>query len=205
MNIFRPLFRPKTTVFFTLVLLLSVTAFIKVPCPVCDGSGSVSGIPGSEKLSILDTKSQEIKVQRDSCGIYTVFRYKVDVRLLNEGGEDVSGWMKLTLIDPSKDEESGLLDTQYVQISVPAGSVSNESFTVSFGSGLDQFGTTIVKSEIVIGNVPCAACEGSGNISLNLLPFVSSLKTYLNERVQEISPYTPPVYIDWNEYVFFNQ
>jgi hypothetical protein len=158
-----------------------------------------------EKVSIIETDSQEIKAQRDVCGIYIVFRYNVSVRLLNEGIEAASGWMKLTLIDTSKAEGQGLLDTQYVKIDVPAGSVSNDTYDVVFGSGLDRFGSTIVKPEIVVGNVSCVACNGSGEIPLNILPFVSGLKSYLDDRIQEISPYNPPVYIDWAHYVFFNQ
>ncbi|RJO62811.1 MAG: hypothetical protein C4542_01805 [Dehalococcoidia bacterium] len=158
-----------------------------------------------ENVSVLEANSQEIKVQRDSCGIYTVFRYDVSVSLLNEGVEEASGWLKMTLIDTSKEEGQGALDTQYVKVDVPAGSVSGNTYTVIFGSGLDRWGATTVKAETVIGNVPCAACNGSGKIPLNLLPFISSLKSYLNERSQEISPYNPPVYVDWDHYGFSNQ
>jgi transcription elongation factor Elf1 len=205
MNRIRLFLKPRNLAFFTLVSLLLVTAIIKVPCPVCGGSGSVNGTPGMENVTIVEIESQKIKAQRDVCGIYIVIRCNVSVRLLNDGKDKASGWLKMMLIDTSQEAAQELLDTQYVKVEVPPGSITDNTYTIFFGTGLDRVGTTTVNAEVVLGKVACKACNGSGKVALNAFPFISSLKPYLDEQIRETSPYNPPVYIDWANYVFFNQ
>ena len=128
MSRFKALTKPSFIAFFTLVPVLLLTALIKVPCPACGGSGHVSGTPGMENVQILDFKYTEGQREQDACGVYTVWKYTVKLQLLNEGTEEAVGWIKLTMIDTTKDEDSSMVDTQYIKVDVPVQSILNNDF-----------------------------------------------------------------------------
>jgi len=169
------------------------------------GTGFINSTPGMERISILEINSQVQKVQRDACTAYTVYRYDVTLRLLNDGAENGAGWLKMLLVDTTKEEGHNIIDTQYVQVDVPAQTVVNNAYKVVFGSGLDQPGRTEVRAEVVVGSVPDSICNGTGRIALNTWPFVNGLKAHFIETVRTTELYTPPPAIDWEKYVFFNQ
>jgi len=201
--------RVKTGViaFFAVIPLLLVTAVVPATCPVCNGTGVVNSTPGAENISIQKFDYYEQQVKRDTCGVYIVFKYGVSISLLNESEADVDAWFLMTLVDITKEEGHNTVDTQYIQVHVPAKAVVNDSFSVVFGTGLDEPGRTQVRGEIVVGGVPDATCSGTGHVSLNAWPFVSALKSSFNKVVREVNPYHPPVAIDWAEYMetFFDE
>jgi len=188
--------KANVVVFFAVVPLLLVTALVTVPCPVCDGTGSVNTTPNTDKVSILEMDSQEQPATRNACGVYTVYKYDVTIKLLNEGSEDAVGWLKMVLVNTLQAEGRNILDTQYVQMNVPAKSVVSNTYTVVFGIGLD-LPHTEVRAEVVVGNVPDAACNGTGRIPMNALPFVNGLKDTFKDIVRVEQAYKPPVSIDW--------
>jgi hypothetical protein len=201
--------KTKTAViaFFSVVPVLVVTALITAPCPVCNGTGQVNSTPGTEHVSILEFDYFEQQVQRDTCGVYIVFRYGASMSLLNEGEEDVDAWFQLTLFDMAREEPNNIVDTQYLQIHIPAKRVVNNSFSVVFGTGSDDPRRTEVRAEVVMGGVPDKTCNGTGRVSLNAWPFINALKTSFAEVIREVNPYHPPVAMDWAEYMelFFNE
>jgi hypothetical protein len=191
--------------FILVVPALLGTALIDVACPVCNGTGEVSGNQGAENVSIVSFEFTEQKIQRDTCGVYIVFRYGATMSALNEGDTDVDTWFKMQLIDTFREEGSNIVDTQYVQFHIPAKSVVNNSFDVVFGTGLDEPRRTEVMAEVVEGGVPDTTCNGTGKVPLNAWPFVNALKDSFTEVVRNVNTYHPPVAIDWDDYVFFDQ
>lgn len=203
---FKPFLRPNIIAFFTITSFLLMTAVIKVSCPVCGGSGFVNSTPGMDQVSILETTSQQRQVLRDACNVFILFRYDVTLRLLNDGEENAKGWLKMILVNTSKEEGHNKVDAQYVQIDIPTKTVVNNIYTVVFGSGLVEVPlSTEVRAEVITGNVSDPTCNGTGRISLNTWPFVSTLKTQLKEAVLTTEVYTPPLHINWSDYKFFNQ
>ncbi len=197
---------PKVAVFFTLTPLLLATAVVKVPCPACGGRGYVSSTPAMARVSVLETRSEEQQVLREACNVFIVFKYDVTVKLLNEGEGEAQGWIKMVLVDTAKEEGKNVVDAQYAQVDIPPLTVSSNVYKVVFGSGLVQVPqSTEVRVEALTGDIPDAACGGTGRIALNAWPFVNGLKANFNEKLRATQPYQPPVHIDWSQYKFFNQ
>lgn len=190
----------KFVAFFAVVPILIVTALVTVPCPVCDGTGSINSTPNTDKVSILEMDSQEQMATRYVCGAYIIYKYDVVIKLLNEGSENAVGWLKMVLVNPLQAEGRNILDTQYVQMDVPAKTVLSTTYTVVFGSGLD-LPHTEVRAEVVVGNVPDTTCNGTGRIPMNASPFVNGLKDTFKDIVRVEQAYKPPVSIDWEDYV----
>jgi len=205
LNIFR--FKKKYFAFLTIVPLLAITAMITVPCPVCDGTGIVNSLPNTEMVSILEIDTDQLLGSGVPCGAYIVYKYDVAIKLLNEGTENAEGWLEIRLINTNLKEGNNILDTQYVQINIPAEAVVNNEYVVSFGTVMVFQEGLEVQAEVVEGNVPDLICDGTGSISLNTWPLINGFKEHFAEVVQETQPYNPPQFIDWEEFMrgFFNQ
>lgn len=204
LNILR--FKKKYFAFLTVVPLLAITAMITVPCPVCDGTGVVNSLPNTEMVSILEINTDQLLGSGIPCGAYIVYKYGVAIRLLNESPESAEGWLEIRLIN-SNNVDNPILDTQYVQINIPAEAVVNNEYVVSFGTVMVFQEGLEVQAEVVEGNVPDLICDGTGRISLNTWPLISGFKEHFTVVVQETQPYNPPQFIDWEEFMrgFFNQ
>lgn len=204
LNILR--FKKKYFAFLTVVPLLAITAMITVPCPVCDGTGVVNSLPDTEMVSILEIDADQLLGSGVPCGAYIVYKYGVAIRLLNEGPENAEGWLEIRLIN-ANNVDNPILDTQYVQINIPAEAVVSNEYVVSFGTVLVFQEGLEVQAEVVEGNVPDLICDGTGRISLNTWPLINGFKEQFTVVVQETQPYNPPQFIDWEEFMkgFFNQ
>lgn len=199
-------FKKKYFAFLTIVPLLAVTAVISVPCPVCDGTGVVNSLPNTEMVSILEIDSEQLLGSGVPCGAYIVYKYDVAIKLLNESLENAEGWLEILLINTNK-EDNNILDTQYVQINIPAEAVVSNAYVVSFGTVMVFQEGLEVQAEVVEGNVPDLICDGTGSIPVNTWPLINGFKEHFTEVVQEAQPYNPPKFIDWEEFMrnFFNQ
>jgi hypothetical protein len=71
--------------FFMVVPLLTLTAMIKIDCPVCGGDGVISSAPAMENVTLTDIESREIDTIRDACTNFLMFNYDVEISLTNEG------------------------------------------------------------------------------------------------------------------------
>lgn len=204
LNILR--FKKKYFAFLTVVPLLAITAMITVTCPVCGGTGVVNSLPDTEMVSILEIDADQLLGSGVPCGAYIVYKYGVTVRLLNEGPENAEGWLEIRLIN-ANNVDNPILDTQYVQINIPAKAVVNNEYVVSFGTVLVFQEGLEIQAEVVEGNVPDLICDGTGRISLNTWPLINGFKEQFTVVVQETQPYNPPQFIDWEEFMkgFFNQ
>ena len=89
------------SIFFTLaVVLLGGITYLELPCPVCDGTGIVTGA-GNLKLAEIDYDITEREVVSLECG-YDLERYVYNVKLTveNPTTSPSSGAVKLTFHDP---------------------------------------------------------------------------------------------------------
>ncbi len=196
--------KKRTLAFFTMVPLLALTSLITVPCPIDNGTGTLATSPGMENVEISDYYAHEWRITRDSCGQYILYFYDIDISLYNKGDIDAQGWLKLTLVDISKDNRP-TVDTQYRSVNIPAGTVMDSFYTVVFGTGLDAYGTTDVIIEVVTGDMPDITCDGSGHVPSNTWLFINSLKNRLTDTVTSQLEYHPPRVIDWSDYTYFDE
>lgn len=192
----RALFQKKYIAFFTVVPLLVLTGLIQTECPVCEGSGYVSGAPGMENVVIIKTEGYQRYVNRDMnmCGMYVMYLYDVQLSVVNKGAEDTWGYVKLTLIDL---KQGKVVDNQYVILEVPAATSLDVSFTVWFLSEEDiMLLRDEVRGEIVIDEVPDITCNGKGRLPLNSWLVANGLKDTFIELGRESVHYEPPPEFD---------
>jgi hypothetical protein len=186
----------KYVAFFAIVPLLLTTGLIQVECPVCEGSGYVSGARGMEDVVVIETESHKKLVNSDMnmCGMFVMYLYDVKLTVANEGAEDTYGYVKLTLIDL---KEGKVVDNQYVILEIPAATSLELSFTVWFKSQeyfrllLDE-----VRGEVVIDEVLDMTCNGNGRLPLNAWLVATGLKDTLFELGRESVQYEPPPEFD---------
>jgi hypothetical protein len=180
-------FQKKYFAFFTIVPLLLITALIRVPCPVCDGTGSISGT-GMDQVSIVKTDSSLISVgQVEGCLNYRIYRYNVVLDMLNGGAINANGYVKVALYDTVT---SKVMSTQYYSVLVLANTSSTNAFQAVFTVALDSPTTTAVRAEVVKSAVKCKTCSGTGKIAINYLPLAQALKKSILENQQiATSPY----------------
>jgi hypothetical protein len=179
----------KYLAFFATVPVLVAVSLVQVTCPICQGSGVVSILPGMENIHIMQVDGEQRVAVQNICEMYTLFQYDVTVRLTNSSYEDVDGWLKLVLRDYSK---GTMLDRQYVAVSIPALSTVDASFKAWFRTGVDVPATIEVHAEPVIDNIADDACNGTGKLPLNLWLVVNSLKGSLQEVAREDQEFNPP-------------
>ena len=180
-------FQKKYFAFFTIVPLLLVTALIRVPCPVCDGTGSISST-GMDKVTIIKTQSSIVSVgQVEGCLNYRIYRYNVVVDMLNAGALDALGYVRVGLVDYVT---SRIMSTQYYQVYAPGNTQSTNAFQAVFTVALDSPTTTAVQAETVPAAVKCKTCSGTGKVAINYLPLAQALKKSILESQQvAVSPY----------------
>ncbi len=187
----------KYIAFLTVVPLLMVTALVPVDCPVCEGDGFLSSMPGMENVKLTRIQSNEKDILRDACSMYLMYNYDIILSLTNEGSDTVVGFVKLVLIDFSEGEA---LSTQYTVIEIPGESTLDIAYNVWFETGLDEPLKTEVNAEVLIGEVPDKTCNGTGKLSLNTLFLADSLKSSFQEISRVELPFTSPSGWQWEEW-----
>ena len=188
----------KYMAFGIMVPLLLATAVIKVPCPVCGGTGSISST-GMENVSIV-SESFTLKTTGDvhGCVEYRAYVYDVVLTLKNTSlDKDAVGYVMLGLVDSN---DSKLLATQYSVVVVPKNAQNTVAFTTTFTTSLDSPAATNVTAETVVTQRPCPVCGGSGKIALNRLPLVNILNKSFTAGQQIELPNLSPIGADspWN-------
>jgi hypothetical protein len=179
----------KYIAFFAITPLLMVMSFIKLPCPICNGSGEVGITPGMENVHVMYTSGYQVTSVKNVCEMYTLFQYEMTVRLTNTDFKDVDGWLKLVLRDYSK---GVMLDRQYVAVHIPAESTTEVNFRIWFRTGFEIPITIEVHTETVTDNIPDDVCGGSGRLPLNMWLMASKLKNALSEVSQQQHEFVLP-------------
>lgn len=182
----------KYIAFFSVVTILTVTSVIQVDCPVCDGYGSLPTSPGMENVKVKEIDSEQKYLLRDICAAYITYQYRVTLSLVNEGSEEVTGWLKFVLRDYS---EGSMIDRQYAMVTIPGESNMESTFKVWFQTGLDVPLDTEVYAEPVLDALSDDTCNGTGKLSLNTWLMVQALKDSFEEiAVSELEFEPPPPY-----------
>ena len=174
--------------------LLLVTSFIQVDCPVCNGTGVVSNSLGMENVRIVELESREIGTMYHACGMFLMYGYEIDITLKNSGSQDAIGWIKMTLVDFLEGRPT---DNRYTVVEIPANSSWEFQFSAWFQSNHDEKRVTEVRAEVLTGEVPDETCNGTGKISLNTYPVISSLKQQFQELYAAEIPWVPPAFYEW--------
>jgi len=158
----------KHIAFFTIVPLLLTTAIVQVPCPVCNGTGTISNT-GMNQVRIINTSSEIKDVYvMDTCLNYRIYEVDVKVELQNDSPDrDAKGFIILVLIDADKSKR---LDDQIVVADVPAQKRVATNYSIFFLTLIDDPLGAKVEAGVLTGNVDDQACNGTGRIALNSWP-----------------------------------
>lgn len=192
-------FQKKYIAFFAVVPLLLLTGLIQVECPVCEGTGYVSGAPGMENVVIIKTESIEKYASRDMamCDMYVMYLYDVTLSVVNKGEDDTWGYIRLSLVDQVRGE---VIDRQYVILRIPGNTSLDVSYTLWFQSEDDTvMYLTRVDAKPIIDEVEDTTCNGSGKLPLNSWLIANGLKANFKELGREKVHYQPPPILDPDE------
>ena len=163
----------KYLAFGIIVPLLLATAFIKVPCPVCHGTGDISNTGMKDVTIVSDSFGLKTPVDVVGCVNYRLFVCDVVMTLQNSSQDiDAVGYVLLGLVDS---KTSMLLALQPYVIVAPKNTEYTLSFTISFTTTLESSRDVIVTGKILDTPIPCPVCGGTGRLSLNRLPLVNLL------------------------------
>ncbi|MFA5450622.1 MAG: hypothetical protein WC231_01300 [Dehalococcoidales bacterium] len=199
-----PKIKTRTLAFAIVVPLLTATSLITAPCPVCNGTGNLATTPGMDNVEISQLDIREWRITRDGCGLFILYYYDVNMTIFNKNEDAVKGWLKLELVDITKGDWAPVIDTQYHEIELDGLSGSEIYFTVVFGTGMDAWGQSEVRIEIMTGDIPDSTCKGSGKVASNTWLFINSLKDKFVNTIQKEFEYKPPQIIDWEDYYYFD-
>ncbi|MDD5604363.1 MAG: hypothetical protein RBR99_04225 [Dehalococcoidales bacterium] len=156
----------KFIAFFTIIPLLTLTAFIKAPCPVCEEHGSIP-TTSMAWVSVRNVEATVGGTYLAVCGIYRVYLTTVTVTLLNTGDSDANGYLSLQLVDYTT---GYVIDNQYVVVNIPANMQLKSSYDISFLTNVDDPQTVTVAARPVIEQIADQACDGTGMVRLNEWP-----------------------------------
>ena len=185
--------KKKYVAFLIVVPLLMMTSILETDCPVCEGTGTMSVMPGIENVELTNAESEEIYMARDYCAMYFLYEYNIVLSLKNNGPDDVSGWVKLIFRDF---KHGSVLDIQYLYIDFPGETHTDYTYIVWFRSGLDAPLMTEVHAELETGEIPDRSCNGTGRVSMNAWPLVKYLRESFQEKERSEQEFRPPIYYD---------
>jgi hypothetical protein len=196
-NILKSLIKPRVMAFFAIVPLLTVTALIQKDCPVCNGSGLVDTMPEMDNVDLISMTAVQILLTSDACTMYVMTKFRMDMRLFNNGEKDAEGWLEMKLYEKNTDK---LLCTQYSSVFVPGDSISDVTTVVAFGfPSFDIPEHVRVEVDVLKGDVDCMICSGSGRIALNMYPLINVYEDRLNYLIANEQQFEPPPVEDWRD------
>jgi hypothetical protein len=178
-------FQKKFIAFFGIIPLLLATALVRVPCPVCGGSGSISSTGMADVTLVNDTTFALRTTWMVTCNTYRVYQMDVTLDLQNAGQENANGFVSLDLIDVSSGK---VLDAENVIVSVNAGQMTEQTVVATFivAAVDDPQQAVHIVAIVRNGNVSCKACSGTGKVALNAWPLYNSIKnSYKHTEIYE--------------------
>jgi hypothetical protein len=117
------------------VLFFVTTACVKVPCPVCGGTGMISASVGMENVLILSNDYDLQYFNADFCFGYTLYKYAITLTLTNSGSGIAKGWIKAML---NVQGTARTLDIKYIGVEIPEQSTVSDTFEVWFTTAFDN-------------------------------------------------------------------
>ena len=146
-----------TSVFFTLaVVLFGAATFIQLPCPVCGGTGYISGVGGLE-ATVVEVELVEHEIVGLECG-WDFERYTYDIKLSIENNTNAPllGLVQITFHDPESTRTLYIeVDDEVEEAVEVAGSIiaSDTVFIYEMAPGTKE----IVESTIVFDGIALEA------------------------------------------------
>ena len=188
----RKIFFPKKYIaFFGITGIVLVTTLIKVPCPVCDGTGKISTAVGMENVFLFDLQTDLKYANPDFCMGYTLYEYDIDMTLTNSGAEKATGWIKLVL---KNTYQGDALDIKYVPVEIPKEATVGSSFTTWFTTAYYVSQDVTVDATVEFGGVKDLTCSGTGSLPLNVSLLARAIKSSLLRAVRVEQQFKPPPY-----------
>jgi hypothetical protein len=163
----------KYLAFGIIVPVLLATAFINVPCPVCQGTGEIS-TTGMKDVTIV-SYTFSLKTSKDivGCVSYRLFVYDVVMTLKNVSPDiDAQGYILMGLVDA---KTSLLLASQPRVVVVPKDTQYTLAFSITFTTSLESSTDTTLTGKTIDTPIKCPVCGGTGKLALNRLPVVNLL------------------------------
>lgn len=171
--------------FFSVVPLLLLTAVIKVPCPICDGTGQISS-DGMGTVSIIniDYSLQSVSDYDNACQVWHLYTYNIVLTLQNSSAtQDAQGYIELGVIDTA----TGLvLGEQDVLATVPASQEVQNFFTTIFQLNDSITSGAQIEALVEKNNQTCKVCGGTGKVALNAW-LVAELEKQQLSKIQQVS------------------
>ena len=190
MNIFKKIWRNKGYLsFFLAVPLLTTSAFIQVPCPVCEGGGTIISSHNMQYVRVDDTDTELKRVQMEACTMALIYKYGIALSISNDGDQEAIGYIEMVLVNY---ETGRPISTEYVVIEVPGSTTIRVSYDITFRTGTDAYSRTGAAARVLVGDIPDSTCGGTGKIPLNKQPLISLLKKQVYELQKAEIPWQPP-------------
>jgi len=186
----KPRLSKKCIAFTAIFPLLIVTSLVNAECPVCQGDGLVSSAPGMDNVVVIDFESkgpyamplmlmvpagfvEDISVLKD----YHI--YNVILTVVNNGPDDISGYVKFLLVDVTEDR---VLLEGYRLLEIPGETSLDVPYTFLCKSTEDLSRLpTKFNAEVVTNDAPDVTCNGTGKTPLNSWLLVNVFKDSLLE------------------------
>ena len=180
----------KYIVFFTVVPLLFASAAMKVPCPVCHGTGEVVST-GMDGVKCSNVQYKELSSFSAACDQFRNYQYEVSVDVTNTSPTlNADGWLVFYLIN----QGNGMaVSYQYGKCELEPSQAASSIYYVSFQirETIDTANMTYVQCKPLITNNPDTACDGTGWIPLNELLLKNAYKDNFVSQSTQTRPYTP--------------
>ena len=181
----------KYRVFFLAVTLLMTSAFVGLPCPVCDGDGIISSYR-TDEVDIDKLDFRETSSYIDACANFKMYLFHVDVTLNNSSEVFSSqGQMAFILVHSKTGQK---LSTSYGKFELEPLETGTFSFDLSFPvtATIDESDATYILGKVLTGDVPDDACNGTGRVSLNeFLVKKAMSESYIYAQASKV-PYIKP-------------
>ena len=181
----------KYIAFFVIVPLLIATAFVGLPCPVCDGTGTVSST-GTTGVQIKKLNYRETSTYIAACEVYRAYLFHIDVDLDNTSETDTAeGWIAFNLVASGA---GTIIDTKYGLISLKPMESGTYGFDATFfvDFSVDESNATYITAQVIKGDVADNACNGTGRVSLNEFFLKQYLSDSYTSEQKAFRPYVPP-------------
>ena len=180
----------KKIAFFTVIPILSLTAFIKVPCPVCAGNGTVEDASNMESVRVVSFQNRILDSVQDACTGYIVTKAVPVIILQNISDNEASGWLAVTLYNTGTNEDLTVQNLK-VQVKGKASTTIDANIVFAYYSADIPAESLSLKVKPLIGAVEDITCKGTGRVTMNQYYLAKTFKDKLSTFVQETQEFEP--------------
>jgi hypothetical protein len=186
-NINRIFAKPKYYFIFpVMVLALFGTSLIRVPCPVCGGTGGLSQSVDMQDVRVVSVESRVLSSQQDACTNYIVTHADPIININNVNADTTaSGYLVLHLVDI---ETGKTVASQDLAVTAAPNTTSILESEIYFAyNTVDTPPENLeIEAEVLLDSVPCIACNGTGRVSLTAYPLTRSYRdTFISTIVSQ--------------------